>query len=111
MEITMSDNVSRKAILGMIDDMISGLEPHGHPAMGDDEIRIKTASEIARKILQMTPASEQVKPVISDLSHGAGGTLVDREGNVICTLNLHGKMTVQQAFAYAEAFIKAVNHM
>lgn len=107
----MNDIISRKAVLTMIGRVINSLEPHGHPAMGDDEVRIEMASRIAKMVSEMNTVSERETPVISRLSHGPAGTLVDMDGNVICTFNLQGKMTVQQAFAYAEAFIDSVNRI
>ena len=104
----MSDSISRRSVLRLIERYINGLEPHGHPAMGEDEVKIRAASIIAKMVEEIP--SEPELPIIScNLRHGAGGTLIDHEGNLICTMNLNGKMSLAQAFFYAEQFIKSVN--
>lgn len=101
----MTDSISRRSVLKLIERYINGLEPHGHPAMGEDEAKIRAASNIAKMIEEMPPEL----PIIGRLKHGSGGTLIDHEGNLICTMNLNGKMSLAQAFFYAEQFIKSIN--
>ena len=103
----MSDSISRRSVLRLIERYINGLEPHGHPAMGEDEVKIRAASIIAKMVEEIP--SEPKTPVTSRLRHGSGGTLIDHEGNLICTMNLNGKMSLSQAFFYAEQFIKSTN--
>lgn len=101
---------SKLQVLRAIEQYANSLEPHGHPAMGDDEIRIKTATEIHKIIREMVMPEDcqgDDSPVLQHLKHGAGGTLVNNDGIVVCTFNLKD-LSLREAFAYADLFIDAV---
>lgn len=52
------------------------------------------------------------KPVIStNLKMGAGGTILDELGRVVCTMNLKKTgLSVAEAYAYAQIFITSVKY-
>lgn len=102
---------SKTQVLRAIQQYANSLEPHGHPAMGDDEIRIQTAAEIHKIIREMEMPEDRRgddnSPVLQYLKHGAGGTLVNNNGDVVCTFNMKD-LSLSEAFAYADLFINAV---
>lgn len=50
----------------------------------------------------------EAQPIRTSLSSGAGGTIVDDNGRVICTMNLrHNGLSLSEAWTYAQLFIAA----
>ena len=50
----------------------------------------------------------EAQPIRTNLTSGAGGTIVDDQGRVICTMNLkHNGLSLAEAWTYAQLFMAA----